>query len=344
MADSDQQALEYGTVASRRCVEEPAAHIEEAGRKAVAGSDRVAPATDRTIDLRRTQKWAIAPLFSVGLVTGYSAFELVNRETGRAHTLHIPTGGLSTQLPPIGEGVSNVSYTTFETARPVNFADFSGIGARVISLNASLLAGYSAIHLTLWDGSAFVARRLAEARMGGWTIASLPGGMWGHGFTVVSYGSGKRTGTVPLTLTVVRNPELPPRLVDIQVAAMEGPRVDVPADILFDFDSAKLRASAREPLLYLADLLNNRLSLPVEIEGHTDAIGSPEYNMRLSRRRAEAVHRWFTAANVLGAERCKIRPYGEKNPIAPNTHPDGSDNPEGRRQNRRVTVVGEWNV
>lgn len=337
-------ALGLDREASQQAIDEPERNVSNAGRKVMARSEQAAPATDTSVDLQRTRHWAIAPLFSAGLIVGYSAFELVNRETGRAHTLHIPTGGLATTLPPIGEGVSNISYTSFETAQPVNFANFSGIGARIISLNAAVLAGYSAIELTLWDGSAFWDDRLARVRMGGWTIAAIPGGMWGHGVTFVTYGSGKRTGTVPLVLNLeLPHPELPPRLVDIRIAAMEGPRIDVPNDILFDFDSAELRPSAREPLLYLADLLNNRLRQPVDIEGHTDSMGSPEYNMMLSRRRAEAVKKWFTNKKVLGADNFKTRAYGETQPVAPNTNPDGSDNPEGRKKNRRVTIRAAWN-
>lgn len=339
-----EKILARDTLTSKRCVDEPRHAVMNAGRHVIDGPDGTIIGSPDPIDRERTRHWAIASLFSAGLVVGYSAVELVNRETGRAHTLHIPTAGLSTTLPPIGESVSNISYTLFETATPVNFARFAGIDARVTSLNAAALAGYSIIYLTLWDGRRWVSDRLAYVRMGGWTIASIPGGMVGIGRTFLSYGSGRRTGTVPLTIEVPpRHPERGPLPTRIQTAAMEGPRIDVPGDVLFEFDSTELTADADELLLYLADLLNDRLSESAVIEGHTDSIGDPAYNLALSRQRAEAVKRWFVGQDVLDAEDFTIEAYGETDPVAPNKQPDGSDNPEGRAKNRRVTIVGEWN-
>jgi OmpA-OmpF porin, OOP family len=96
-------------------------------------------------------------------------------------------------------------------------------------------------------------------------------------------------------------------------------------------------------LLLVAGLLNNRQIRPVDIEGHTDSIGSPKYNLRLSRQRAESVKRFFIEEGVYGAEDFRVQTLGKPRPIAPNTNPDGSDNPEGRAKNRRVTVVAVWN-
>lgn len=47
--------------------------------------------------------------------------------------------------------------------------------------------------------------------------------------------------------------------------------------------------------------------------------------------------------NVYGAEYFTVHSYGDTQPIAPNTNPDGSDNPEGRKENRRVTIRAAWN-
>jgi len=56
-------------------------------------------------------------------------------------------------------------------------------------------------------------------------------------------------------------------------------------------------------------------------------------------RRAAAVVSWLTTNAVIGAERLRAKGYGESRPVAMNTNPDGSDNPEGRQKNRRVDVV-----
>ena len=297
---------------------------------------------DKIVDRRATEAWAIGSLASAGFIVGYSAFALVNRDTGREHVLHIPTGGFTTQLGVAGGGAT--SYTMFETRRPVSFADFDGIGARVTSANIGAIYGYSIVYLTLWDGPAYFSPQLAYVKMGGWG-AMIPGGSWAHGVTKVTYGSGRRSGIVPLRL-VPPPQDFPsdPRLASIRIAAQEGPKINIPNELLFDFDKYDLKPDARRSLAYIADLLNNRRTLPVTIEGHTDSKGSTEYNMELSRKRALAVKQWFIAHKVYKAAEFRVGAYGESQPIAPNQKPDGSDNPEGRRKNRRVVIRADWNL
>jgi photosystem I P700 chlorophyll a apoprotein A2 len=77
---------------------------------------------------------------------------------------------------------------------------------------------------------------------------------------------------------------------------------------------------------------------PVSVEGHTDAIGTADYNQRFSLDRARAVKEWLVS-HRFAPESTAIRGYGKDRPVAPNARPDGSDDPDGRRQNRRVDVV-----
>jgi len=70
----------------------------------------------------------------------------------------------------------------------------------------------------------------------------------------------------------------------------------------------------------------------IEVAGHTDSQGSPESNLDLSRRRAEAVTAYIGEAGV-GTSRITSAGYGETNPVASN------DTPEGRAQNRRIEFV-----
>ena len=74
------------------------------------------------------------------------------------------------------------------------------------------------------------------------------------------------------------------------------------------------------------------------IDGHTDSRGSDSYNVRLAKRRAEAIKAIMVKRGV-DPKRIKTQGYGEKIPVAPNTHPDGSDNPEGRQENRRTEFI-----
>lgn len=111
--------------------------------------------------------------------------------------------------------------------------------------------------------------------------------------------------------------------------------------VYYDFDKSKLRDDSRPVLNNLVAILKN-YPVIVEIGGHTDEMGDAEYNMRLSIRRAEAVYNYLIRAGV-SPEQLTQKGYGEKQPVAPNTKPDGTDNPEGRKLNRRseFTVVGE---
>ena len=73
------------------------------------------------------------------------------------------------------------------------------------------------------------------------------------------------------------------------------------------------------------------------IEGHTDAIGSDADNQALSERRAAAVRGALEAALGSGYQYTSVG-FGETRPVAPNTKPDGSDDPDGRALNRRVEI------
>jgi outer membrane protein OmpA-like peptidoglycan-associated protein len=117
-------------------------------------------------------------------------------------------------------------------------------------------------------------------------------------------------------------------------------RVALAADVLFDFDKATLRPEAREALRQLAAVIVQRSPRgAARIEGHTDALGSDAYNQRLSEQRARAVRDWLASADGLRGVRFSGRGFGESRPVAANTKPDGSDDPEGRQRNRRVEVV-----
>ena len=77
----------------------------------------------------------------------------------------------------------------------------------------------------------------------------------------------------------------------------------------------------------------------MRIEGHTDSKGNDAYNQKLSERRAASVKTWFTDKEGLGKVQFATQGFGAKKPVASNTKPDGSDDPEGRQKNRRVEIV-----
>lgn len=108
--------------------------------------------------------------------------------------------------------------------------------------------------------------------------------------------------------------------------------VTLPEAITFDTDSTAVRASLRNSLAQLAANLNRYPDTGVDVVGHTDNVGSADYNQNLSARRADAVTSILTANGVSFS---RIRSYGrgESTPIASN------DTATGRAQNRRVEII-----
>lgn len=104
------------------------------------------------------------------------------------------------------------------------------------------------------------------------------------------------------------------------------------ADILFDFDKATLRRDVEFNLVKIATILNQYSEMNVLVEGHTDAIGTDEYNLNLSKKRAQAVSDFLVSQGV-AAKRMSWEGYGKTRPVADN------DTEEGRQKNRRVDLV-----
>jgi outer membrane protein OmpA-like peptidoglycan-associated protein len=115
-------------------------------------------------------------------------------------------------------------------------------------------------------------------------------------------------------------------------------RIELPADILFDFDKADIRAAAEPALRQAAEVIRKGARGTVRIEGHSDGKGSPPYNQKLSERRAASVQKWLTERAGLRAK-FAAKGFGATKPVASNVKPDGSDHPEGRQMNRRVEIV-----
>jgi outer membrane protein OmpA-like peptidoglycan-associated protein len=116
-------------------------------------------------------------------------------------------------------------------------------------------------------------------------------------------------------------------------------RIQLAADVLFDFDKADILPKAAAALKQAAEIIRAKAKGQVRIEGHTDSKGSDSYNQRLSERRADAVKNWLVEKENLRGVNFTARGLGARNPVAPNTKPDGSDDPDGRQKNRRVEIV-----
>ena len=119
----------------------------------------------------------------------------------------------------------------------------------------------------------------------------------------------------------------------------EGIEIDLPSGVLFDFNSAAIRPDAEPELEKVAAILGAYAEAEVVLTGHTDSVGSDADNQRLSEQRAESVRDELVQQYQVDTARLTTEGRGEKEPVAPNENPDGSDNPAGREQNRRVEVL-----
>lgn len=119
----------------------------------------------------------------------------------------------------------------------------------------------------------------------------------------------------------------------------DGAKLTLPEDILFDFDSATLPSEADEAIQQLVQVIETtEEDDEVSITGHTDSKGDDDYNQELSEDRAKAV---LEALSDEGIDKDRINAEGKgaEDPVAQNTNSDGSDNSEGRQENRRVEVT-----
>jgi outer membrane protein OmpA-like peptidoglycan-associated protein len=120
-----------------------------------------------------------------------------------------------------------------------------------------------------------------------------------------------------------------------EVKTMPAPQEIELAPVYFSFDNFQLTDDGRKQLDKVYQLLADYTSVRVKLVGHADAKGPAEYNIKLSEKRAAAVMQYLTDKKI-ARDRLEVIGLGEKNFAAINSNPDGSDNPEGRRLNRRV--------
>jgi outer membrane protein OmpA-like peptidoglycan-associated protein len=104
------------------------------------------------------------------------------------------------------------------------------------------------------------------------------------------------------------------------------------SDVLFDTGSATLRPPAREKLAKISGIVLAHPGLTLQIEGHTDSVGSDQMNQQLSERRADSVRDFLIAQGVTGSS-VTAQGFGKTRPVATN------DTAEGRQKNRRVELV-----
>ncbi|MCX8117841.1 MAG: OmpA family protein, partial [Desulfobacterota bacterium] len=103
--------------------------------------------------------------------------------------------------------------------------------------------------------------------------------------------------------------------------------------IYFDFDKADIKAESEPAINEIAKLLQENKDLKLYVVGHTDNVGNFDYNMKLSKARADAVTKELVTKHKISPERLKAFGVGSLSPVASNK------TEEGRAKNRRVELV-----
>lgn len=106
-------------------------------------------------------------------------------------------------------------------------------------------------------------------------------------------------------------------------------------NVLYDFNKSTLRPESEAVLDGVVKILKDNPRFKIELSAHTDSIGSDAFNQKLSQDRAQACVDYIISKGI-AENRVFARGYGKSKPIAPNSLPNGQDNPDGRQLNRRT--------
>ncbi len=108
--------------------------------------------------------------------------------------------------------------------------------------------------------------------------------------------------------------------------------------IYFGFNQSEISQDFKNQLDLVTATLNENQQSKVDISAHSDSKGSDQFNLSLSRKRAENVVNYLVSKGVK-KNRITMKYFGESKPLAPNANPDGTDNPNGRDKNRRAEII-----
>jgi outer membrane protein OmpA-like peptidoglycan-associated protein len=122
------------------------------------------------------------------------------------------------------------------------------------------------------------------------------------------------------------------QLSDLQAKQTDRGLLITLGDVLFEFNKSELKEGAARNLESLVNALTERVEQLIIVEGHTDSVGSKEYNQELSEKRANSVKDYLVSKGI-NENRISIAGLGPNHPVANN------DTNEGRQRNRRVEII-----
>lgn len=110
------------------------------------------------------------------------------------------------------------------------------------------------------------------------------------------------------------------------------------SDIRFEFNESNPAGEGLNNINEIIRILNAYPDIKLTVNGYADSRGNEDYNLKLSLARAQAVAAYLNKNGDI-SKRIEVHAFGEKEPVAKNTTPEGRDDPEGRRFNRRVELI-----
>ena len=122
---------------------------------------------------------------------------------------------------------------------------------------------------------------------------------------------------------------------DLCVQAYKVNKPIVIKNILYDYNKADLRPESKKALDGVVSILIDNPTIKIELASHTDSVGSAAYNLKLSQSRAQSCVDYILSKGIDKARIIAVG-YGKNRPVAPNSLPNGKDNPDGRQLNRRT--------
>jgi OOP family OmpA-OmpF porin len=181
----------------------------------------------------------------------------------------------------------------------------------------------------------FTENFFAKASVDGMYNIDANEGEWMAGVGVgLNFGGGAQQQVAQVEPT----PEPAPAPIVDNEPEPEPELVRVELDVKFDFDKAKVREESYDDIKNLADFMQQYPQTNTTVEGHTDSVGTDQYNQRLSERRAQAVREVLVKQYGVEGQRVDSVGYGETRPVADNS------TEEGRQINRRVEAEVEAQV
>ncbi|AHL75270.1 porin [Stutzerimonas stutzeri] len=181
----------------------------------------------------------------------------------------------------------------------------------------------------------FTENFFAKASVDGMHNIDAGDSEWMAGVGVgLNFGGGARQQVAQVEPT----PEPAPAPIVDNEPEPEPELVRVELDVKFDFDKARVREESYSDIKNLADFMQQYPQTSTTVEGHTDSVGTDQYNQRLSERRAQAVREVLVNQYGVESQRVDSVGYGESRPVADNS------TEEGRQINRRVEAEVEAQV